>query len=336
MGSSTPYSTVGGQSALLVGDLNGNNQLDVVGDSIDGNPDFDELLNNGDGTFRTGAPFATDYYGGPGQLGDLDGDGNLDLVYTEGPQTATMFQLQVALGKGGGTFILGAKFGYLTGPPLQIAVGDFNQDGVLDVVTPNGSKSGLFLGVGDGTFRQGTQLNLQPEALVAADINGDGKLDIVAAYLVDFQNIQIQALLGNGDGTFQKARTVARPSGFLRLVVTDVNGDGNEDIVFQDFTNNWVIRGNGDGTFRKAQLYPLTGILTVGDFNSDGKVDLVQGMDNAISYMAGNGDGTFGAAQITPISGFVLNVANGDFNADGLLDLVIPQTYSGVNIYLQQ
>ncbi len=333
LGASTRYIVVG-DAAMLPGDLSGRNLLDLTVNSNDGNPGFTSLLNNGDGTFQMGAQFASDYYGGGGGLGDFDGNGKLDLAYVEGQQSDTTLHGEVALGQGSGIFSGGQKFDTAQGAPPQIAVGDFNQDGIPDIVTASTYKYSLFLGNGDGTFRQGQVLNILGGPLVVADINGDGKLDLVAGFGNGF-GVQVQVLLGNGDGTFQKALTVASPVIAGNLFVTDVNGDGNEDIVFSDFVNVWVIRGNGDGTFRKAQLYTFTGGLAIGDFNADGKADIVQVMPGAVSYMAGNGNGTFAPAQVTTLPEllFVTNIASGDFNADGSIDLAI--SGDGVKIFLQ-
>ena len=333
LGTSTQYIVLG-EAAMLPGDLSGRNLLDLTVDSNSGNPGFTALVNNGDGTFQIGPQFANDYYGGGGGLGDFNGDGNLDLVYTEGPQSSNSLQMEAALGLGGGIFNTGAKFDMTCCSPPQLVVGDFNQDGILDVVTLNGYKNALFLGNGDGTFRQGQTLNIPDGIVSAADLNNDGKLDLVFSNANVFGS-GLQFMLGNGDGTFQRARTVKKNVSVGLIFITDLNSDGNEDIVFSALNEIWVVRGNGDGTFRKAVVYPTAvGIPTVGDFNSDGAVDIGLVMTGGVDYMAGKGDGTFGTAQIVPFSGFFpTNAAVGDFNADGLLDLSI--SGNGINVFLQ-
>ena len=301
--------------------------------SSNGYSGFETLLNHGDGTFTVGPAFGIGSISVPNSksaVGDFNGDGSLDVVYPAMTSIPGLYRLQVALDQGNGKFVLGAKFAYLV-TFNDIVVGDFNQDGVLDVVVnQNGFTTALFLGNGDGTFRAGSTLPISPGRLLAADLNGDGKLDLVSESTRNngvTQTTEIQEWLGNGDGTFQKQKTVVVLPGALSnayIYVTDLNGDGKEDLVFFDTANNiWAVLGNGDGSFRKANIYASNGgAIFVGDFNSDGKVDifLEDQLSQNLLLLLGNGDGTFGSPQtITATPGVTIN-AVGDFNADGLLD----------------
>src|SRR6266568_4591979 len=169
-----------------------------------------------------------------------------------------------------------------------------------------------------------------PSGIAVGDFNGDGKLDLA---VVNFGDWNIYVLLGNGDGTFQAARSVyfASGGGFPWYVVTaDFNGDGKLDLAVSNYGDNSfsVLLGNGDGTFQPPRTLPIAthpALVAVGDFNGDGKPDLAISSvgDNTVSVLLGNGDGTFLAPQVTPVGLNPWYFAVGDFNGDGKLDLAV-------------
>jgi len=264
---------------MLTGDFNGDGKLDLaltieVKTCGDGNATV-ILLGNGDGTLTLVSGYIC---GEPEAVADFNHDGKLDLILTENPGEDAY--TSVYLGNGDGTFNpqgLG-NFGYFDGSP--VAIGDFNNDGKLDVAfaSANGDATvQVFLGRGDGTFNKGVtyQTAFYGYSAYAADVNGDGKLDIVTG--------GVSVLLGNGDGTFRSnGGTIAGIGDADLITVGDFNGDGKVDVAVSDDVDSiWLLLGNGDGTFQSPiefPLYqgPLHGLAS-GDFNNDGKLDLVGG-----------------------------------------------------------
>src|SRR5437867_4133779 len=218
--------------------------------------------------------------------------------------------------------------------PRSVATGDFNGDGVPDLVVAVGAAGvSVLLGNGDGTFQPpltfgaGSGASASDSSVAVGDFNADGRLDLAVANS-DSNNVSV--LLGNGDGTFQAPLTFGAGSGASSVAVSDFNGDGKLDLVVTvGSAGVSVLLGNGDGTFQAAVNY-ATGsspyAVAVGDFNADGKVDLAIANGDAadVSVLLGNGDGTFQTTALTFSTGtWPSSVAVGDFNADGRLDLAV-------------
>jgi len=236
--------------------------------------------------------------------------------------------------------------------PLGVAVADVNADGRPDIVTANNGSStvGLFLNKGAGAFQAVTTIstgaNGQPSGVVVADVNADGKPDILTA---NQTTSTAGVLLGNGNGTFQVAvaystGTGSQPSG---LTVADVNADGKPDIITANSNGNLVgvLLGNGNGTFQAMTAYatgpansssqPKT--ARVADVNADGKLDIITANSNtnpsgAAGVLLGNGNGTFQAivTYTTGSSTYPSAAAVADMNGDGKPDIVSanPGNYS--------
>lgn len=260
----------------------GNGQMDLAV-ANEGENTISLLLGNGDGTFQTQTQYASGQEPQGTVVGDFNGNGNLGLatIDFDGPGGGA-----VLLGNGNGTF---QPFIGSPGIPAYTtlsATGDFRGNGMLDLAiggaTDTASYVWIELGNGDGTFQQPIAYPTggDPEGVVIADFNNDGKLDIATANSSDNT---VSVLLGNGDGTFQPQLVFPVGVGPFLLTVADFNSDGNLDLAV---TNGnccelpgtvSVLLGNGDGTFQPHMDYPFSKYpfgVAAGNLSGQGGADL--------------------------------------------------------------
>jgi hypothetical protein len=269
--------------SAVVGDFNGDGKLDLA--TINGiNPSLmtiNVLLGNGDGTFqpRTTSTLAGGQNYGPPAVGDMNGDGKLDLVITRwsiaGRYHTLVAYTDVYLGRADGSLKLTSSTP-LVSTGNWLALGDFNQDHKLDVLTSDGSAEYLQRGTGKGTLQPATRVaQVAGGPLAVGDFNGDGKLDFAT-----ITNNTVSVALGNGRGAFGIPQTFAVGVSPASLVVGDFNHDGKLDMVTANKGSGdiTVLLGNGDGSFKTALSIaagPVPFTLAAGDFNGDGWLDLV-------------------------------------------------------------
>ena len=182
-----------------------------------------------------------------------------------------------------------------------ITSGDFNNDGILDLVTINTSTLSFYKGVGDGRFADPINQSIRPNLgqVMAADFNRDGKLDL-AVVPARGTTGGLTIFLGNGDGTFRQGTYIPVPGNFQFLTLADFNGDHLPDIAVSYASDNTqgtqVYLGHGDGTFQLSSALSDGGWqLVSGDFNADGHQDIavITSDEQQVALYLGKGDGTF-------------------------------------------
>ena len=240
--------------------------------------------------------------------------------------------------------------------PQDVAAGDFNGDGNVDlaVLNSNDQTISILLGNGDGTFkvsRTTYSTGSGPVALITGDFDGDGNLDLAALNSTD-QTVTVR--LGNGDGTFGGRNTYSLPGVLLTLTTPtaltmgDFNGDGIPDLAVAESATTLgfipanglvdVMLGDGTGAFPAGSVSQISvgkapSAVVAGDFNGDGNLDFAVSnqSDNTISVMKGNGSGT----TFTNFSGSPFGTGGGtspaaialaDFNGDGQPDLAVAES----------
>jgi FG-GAP-like repeat/HYDIN/CFA65/VesB-like, Ig-like domain len=215
---------------LVAADFNGDGKEDLIVTNTDYYGDDWEaqvMISKGDGTFEKGAALADTFYPTHPAVGDLNGDGKLDIALPALDEIEGLPITYIFLGNGDGTFPTPASYAGNNFYGYTAALGDFNGDGKLDIAT---DAVQVLLNNGDGTFTNDASVNVRgwSGGVVTGDFNGDGKIDIATENeIASFPESNL-ILLGNGDGTFQ---LVTVEGGSQVLQAADFNGDGKLDLL---------------------------------------------------------------------------------------------------------
>ena len=310
--SMTSLTTPGMPATLTSVDVNGDGKPDLIVVSNDTDTAaaiVSVFLGNGDGTYQPRTDYTTSLDTGYVTVADVNKDGHPDLIVAGFPLSGSASDpaVEVFLNNGGSTGTFGTA---INGPALpdftaqNAAVADFNKDGNPDIATNDGH---ILLGDGTGHFSlmAGSQF-VAAGNLVAADFNNDGKMDIATVAAATGNNNQetVGIFLGNGDGTFTAGNRYGDLFGVNNIGVSDLDGDGNPDLILGFSDPNGFGPASGSGSY--------------------------------VYFMLGRGDGTFaGATAYDTPSGFTIGppFALADFNGDNIPDIVTTTKAPGLSLY---
>jgi hypothetical protein len=305
-GSNATY-TVGGNSALVsvvAADVNGDGKVDL----ISANSVLTVLTNNGNGGFGSNATYTIGFISVA--VADVNGDGKVDLICLSAINT-----LSVLTNNGSGGFALSGTYG-VGNFPICVTAADVNGDGKLDlivaIVIQNNVANPLTVLTNNGTggfVSSGTySVGSGPFCVIAADINGDGKVDLISANNGSSgfgDGTTLTVLTNNGSGGFGSNATYIVGSAPRCVVAADVNGDNKLDLISAGLGSSTlaVLTNDGSGGFVTAFLPAIgngSSSVMAADVNGDGKLDLISANSHAGTLSVLTNALTFSPPTSTP------------------------------------
>ena len=316
------------------------------------------LQGNGDGTFQSQKLISLPAGFHPTALAtaNLTNSGHKDLIVAANVANSATGAVLLLLGNGDGTFAQTKQSPLKVGnDPVFVIANDFNSDGFQDLAIANQGDNTIsfFLGNGDGTFKTTPPPNLflpvgsEPTSLAAADLNGDGKVDLVSA---NRGSNNISVFFGNGDGTFSRPTNYATGNQPVFVALGDFNNQGALDIAV---ANNGAPSSNNTGNSVTVYYNQIgttdvpTGIfvpgttrdisagngpssIAIADYNLDGLADLAvtDEVDNAVTILFNAGHENFTVSPEIPVGTAPVSIVTADFNGDGRSDAGIADSGS--------
>ena len=356
-GSNATVSVGGLPDWVVVADVNDDGKPDII--CANAANYLTVLTNNGHGVFSSNATLSVSY---PTcvTVGDVNGDGKPDLICASpgagfpvgglpgfaGDDTLTIFT-----NDGNGGFVFDGKLA-AGGAPLSVTTTDINDDGQMDLICPcaNVTSTNNSLDIFTNTIvpgHTGFQLTslpgvgANPASVIAVDVNGDGKSDLISANASDDT---LTVLTNNGIGWFGSNATLNVGNVPACVVSADVNGDGKPDLISGNFRDGslTILTNNGSGGFvSNATVNASPGFtsgnngvgvyaIAVADINGDGKPDLIRANYYAFSLtvFTNDGSGVFGSNVTLRTRNLPRDVVVADVNGDGKPDLICVNAFS--------
>ncbi|HET6724967.1 MAG TPA: FG-GAP-like repeat-containing protein [Gammaproteobacteria bacterium] len=335
--------TVSETSTVAIADLNGDGIGDIIAGNYDANASsISVLMATGKGAFKSHVDYQTGYSPFSLAVADFDGDGKQDVIAADSNNA----DVTLLSGQGNGKFQSHTTL-QAGNDPDGVGIADVDGDGDMDIVVPNFGESGgtisVFLNDDNEGFagKQDYPSGTAPNSVDVADVNGDGKVDVIVP---NNDAATVSVLLNAGGGAFESPVPYATGDFPIALAVGDVNGDGNADLVVANDIlppksggaappgSVSVLLGAGDGTFGAKTDYataPGPVSVAIGDLNGDDRPDIVTAdyFAGDVSVLLNNGDGfdaqqTYSTADKDASASYPQSVAIGDFDEDGDADVV--------------
>jgi hypothetical protein len=261
---------------------------------------------------------------------DQDADGSLDVLVTGSGN------LTVLRGNGAGAFEVDDVIAAGENP-VDVAAGDIDRDGRMDLVIANHETGYLTLlfggesGLGSGrSERLSIDVSPHPHAVALEDVDGDGFLDLLVD---DRDRERLRVYRGHGDGSFEPGESI-RVGGdpYRGMTLADINGDGHVDLVTPNPRTVAIQLGDGTGSFSSAPVLASAAAppfsTSVGDFNGDGLLDVAAGSGEGAGRLMlwfGRGDGSF---ELDPNAPYAIaegptSLSASDVNGDGTDDVLV-------------
>jgi 6-phosphogluconolactonase (cycloisomerase 2 family) len=342
-------------SSLAIGDLNGDGSMDIASANQFGN-DITLYLQQPDGKLELSpqSPIPAELKPDPAAIGDLNGDGRMDIAFQTHEQTIAVYHQQAD---------------GILGPSLQspldatrfiqaLAIGDLNGDGKMDLACAIANdyynrKYIYYYTQVNGTLTLQPPLDTSdnPTSIALGDLDGDGKLDLACANR-DSDNITVYLQRSTGLELQPPLDTTRTPNS---VAIGDLNGDGRDDLACANMEAHQItifLQDPISGALVEPPQSPLdvSGIrpisVAIGDLNGDGRQDLACANYNTrnINVFYQQEDGTLPtvpqlslATGYFPDSVFPHSVAIGDLNGDGRMDLACANKgNNNITVFLQQ
>jgi hypothetical protein len=291
--------------ALFGGDLNWDGDIDLaVINNRPGSANLDILINDGTGIFSLGNSYTLSVMGSSIDGGDLDADGDIDIVVPS--YWGSSDNVYVMFNNGNASF--SGPYVYTAGTYARgVAARDVDNDGDIDLSVVNGGNDNVSVLLNDGSGVFGNLANYPigdgPYGIYGFDFNGDRYVDLATA---NYGSDDVTVILNNGNGTFGSPSSYPMGSNIRALTCADFDGDGTIDIVgsANGTDSVSVLLNNGNGTFGSATQYQVGTSpwgIQAADFDLDGDIDIASANFNSdnVSILFNTGTGTGEKGQIS-------------------------------------